>query len=756
MSKNGKKSSRILKRFLFSYSIIIILPLLVGIISYKESANIISKDTKNSNISMLHQSMEIMDRIIAETDRIAYQIAVNPQVIKFCYLSDFTDTSMYFKIWETLSYTRPYSTYGDAGSEYNIYFHKSDMVFNSNSAFHLSEYYKHFNYEDMDIDEFRQRFLNTYGKGSFIPAKTVNITEITTTGKKVSKYNVITYIKPMPTMTNSILNAMIFVQIKEDTILKFFSGLDVSDDGFIYILDENSNFITGIPNTVGENTLDDIDFKGSEGFVEKDINGKNMYITYTVSSYNNWKYVSAIPSNIVMAKVNSIRNLILEITIASIIVGIILLILLSYANSKPIIELKKTLLDFFDTEDDNKKDEFYFLKASISDLIRQSSVMKSDIQKQRSTLQKSVIERLLLGKNINLDILERAAQSGVELNAQAYTCVLISMNNVQIENNQLQELNIGQIIHTETGQKGYLIDIDQTTLCLLLCFNTQESQKCKQHTETVISWLHNQIQQSRNIIPTFAIGSTYYEFSNIYRSYNEAKQALVFISIRTPSTQLWYSSLEMDTKSSYYYPIEVEQRLIHLIKNGYKDDVSNLLSTVLQKNLESPVFLHKSQVLLRNEINGTIYKLNIDDAENIVTELDNCESLIEVFKYLGTIFNNLCDDVNEQKNNRNSELVEEIVSYLESNYSDSNMSLTQVALKFNFSEGYISQLFKEHTGEYFTVYLENIRLDHACELLGRNSYTINEIALNSGYNSPQSFRRAFKRVKGLNPTDYKA
>ena len=50
MSKNGKKSSRILKRFLFSYSIIIILPLLVGIISYKESANIISKDAKNSNI----------------------------------------------------------------------------------------------------------------------------------------------------------------------------------------------------------------------------------------------------------------------------------------------------------------------------------------------------------------------------------------------------------------------------------------------------------------------------------------------------------------------------------------------------------------------------------------------------------------------------------------------------------------------------------------------------------------------------------
>jgi sugar diacid utilization regulator len=253
-------------------------------------------------------------------------------------------------------------------------------------------------------------------------------------------------------------------------------------------------------------------------------------------------------------KVNSIRNFILGVTAASLILGIILLILLSYANSKPIIELMKTLLDFFKNEDDNKKDEFHFLKTSVSALIHQSSTMKSDIQKQRTTLQKSVIERLLLGKNINSGVLERALQSGIDLNAKAYLCVLVSMNNAYTGNDYLQEIDMEQIIHTQiTGPKGYLIDMDQTTLCLLLCFNTQEADKCKQHTETVISWLQNRILQSCNFTPTFAIGSIYHGLRDIYLSFNEAKQTLAFTPVPTPSTMIWYSNLEMNKRSSYFY-----------------------------------------------------------------------------------------------------------------------------------------------------------------------------------------------------------
>ncbi len=756
MEKKNKKHSKILKRFVLSYSVIIILPLLVGLISYKESARIISNDTQNTQIAILRQSMTILDRIATEIDRVTWQIAANPQVVKFGYTPDFSDNSeFYYRTWETLSYIEPYSAYENTGIKYNIYFHKTDTVLNQNGAYTLPEYYKYFGYTDMSIEDFRQQYLNKFNKGSFVPSQTVKWTEITQTSNRISQYSVITYFKSMPLMNSGILNAMIFASIRETEVQKLLNGLDISEDGCVYILDENSNVITGIPDHTGKISPYDIEFKDQEGFIEKNINGNTMYITYTVSSCNGWKYISAVPANIVMAKVNSIRNFILGVTIISLSIGIVLLILLSYANSRPIIELKRTLLDFFESEANNKKDEFDFLKSSISDLIRQSSVMKSDMQNQRLTLQKSVIEHLLVNRNISPNIMKWASQAGVDLNAQAYACVLIKMSNEQLASNPLQEYNMGQIIHTETGHRGYLIDINSTTFCLLLCFSTREEKECRQHTESVLSWLGDQIYRSTNITPTFTIGSTYNELGGIYHSYNEAKQACDFMPIREPSTILWYSDLEIDSKGSYYYPIEVEQRLIHLVKHGYKTEVSNLLSTILQMNLENTAFLHKTQLLLCNELYGTIHKLNMDNKEDVIAKLDNCKSLNEIFKYLQSVLNAYCDTLNEQKNNRSLKLVEEIITYLHANYSDSNLCLSQVASKFDLSEGYISQLFKEHTGEYFAAYLENIRLNHACKLLSENSCTINEVAFNLGYNSPQSFRRAFKRVKGFNPSDLK-
>ena len=54
----------------------------------------------------------------------------------------------------------------------------------------------------------------------------------------------------------------------------------------------------------------------------------------------------------------------------------------------------------------------------------------------------------------------------------------------------------------------------------------------------------------------------------------------------------------------------------------------------------------------------------------------------------------------------------------------------------------------------FADYVEQIRMNRACELLKEKKHNIEEIASLVGYNSVQSFRRAFKRVYGINPREY--
>ena len=53
----------------------------------------------------------------------------------------------------------------------------------------------------------------------------------------------------------------------------------------------------------------------------------------------------------------------------------------------------------------------------------------------------------------------------------------------------------------------------------------------------------------------------------------------------------------------------------------------------------------------------------------------------------------------------------------------------------------------------FSEYLENLRIEKACELL-RSQPLVKDVSARVGYNSDYSFRRAFKRVLGVTPSAY--
>ena len=72
---------------------------------------------------------------------------------------------------------------------------------------------------------------------------------------------------------------------------------------------------------------------------------------------------------------------------------------------------------------------------------------------------------------------------------------------------------------------------------------------------------------------------------------------------------------------------------------------------------------------------------------------------------------------------------------------------------YQLSEGYLSGVFKEQAGVNFGDFLEQVRINKACELLLDKSLTVNQVSEMVGYNSVQSFRRAFKRVRGMSPKE---
>lgn len=79
------------------------------------------------------------------------------------------------------------------------------------------------------------------------------------------------------------------------------------------------------------------------------------------------------------------------------------------------------------------------------------------------------------------------------------------------------------------------------------------------------------------------------------------------------------------------------------------------------------------------------------------------------------------------------------------------ISIAQVADDAQISERYLRKIFAEHLNLAPIEYLNQIRINHAIELLRISELSIKEICYESGFQSPQYFSRIFKKQVGVNP-----
>lgn len=87
-------------------------------------------------------------------------------------------------------------------------------------------------------------------------------------------------------------------------------------------------------------------------------------------------------------------------------------------------------------------------------------------------------------------------------------------------------------------------------------------------------------------------------------------------------------------------------------------------------------------------------------------------------------------------------------------YYDSNLELDDYAKMCNMSKYHFLRVFEQITGHTPLAYRNNIRLEHAAELLREEQLSIEEIQTMTGYSSASYFSSAFKQKFGVSPKKY--
>ncbi len=94
------------------------------------------------------------------------------------------------------------------------------------------------------------------------------------------------------------------------------------------------------------------------------------------------------------------------------------------------------------------------------------------------------------------------------------------------------------------------------------------------------------------------------------------------------------------------------------------------------------------------------------------------------------------------------------IDYIESNLGF-NISLAQVAKEAGLSQWHFQRIFKALTNETLKTYIRSRRLANSLDKLLNTKYRIIDIAVSAGYESQESFTRAFKMSFNLTPNEYR-
>lgn len=94
-----------------------------------------------------------------------------------------------------------------------------------------------------------------------------------------------------------------------------------------------------------------------------------------------------------------------------------------------------------------------------------------------------------------------------------------------------------------------------------------------------------------------------------------------------------------------------------------------------------------------------------------------------------------------------------ILSYINDHYRD--VSLEELAAHFNYSVPHCSKLIRDETGIGFVAFVRRIKMNHAVSLLIHTKTSIADISDMIGYENPESFIRAFRKVYQISPAAYR-
>lgn len=103
---------------------------------------------------------------------------------------------------------------------------------------------------------------------------------------------------------------------------------------------------------------------------------------------------------------------------------------------------------------------------------------------------------------------------------------------------------------------------------------------------------------------------------------------------------------------------------------------------------------------------------------------------------------------------KNQVMMEAVQEYIEQHYME-DISLQDAAELLHYSDAYFCRFFKQNFHKNFILYLSELRVEKAKELLADVTVNVKDVGQRVGFRDSSYFAKVFKRLTGVTPSEYR-
>lgn len=763
MGRKGRKYRKVYHKMFISYITIFLLPVLAALLFYLYTYTTTKQQTDETNLKTVQTIKQGCDAEIGAYIIRATQIAFNKELQMLSVSEgEFEDSDFYnlYNLYEELNNIKvTCNSYNYYCQDIFVYFQKNQRVVSTMGNMKFSMYYDMYNRTQTMNEAQMQEYLSRAHYFDVIrlePEKESGNSLLLVT---------LTNMKASLGLESSVVGILLNVKALNDNIesLKW-------DGGDVLVLDSSNQIL----NRKAEDT-EYFTLQYEECIPEKDLSvqmGGEKYIVRTEESdVLDWKYVSLIPESVVSKPVKRIRNIFLLENLFCLIVGFVISWQMTKINYNPL----ENLLDMLHrhntkNEEDFGDNEYLYLQKKTKALLEEHADFSHMVINNQKIIHQYYLTRLLEAFYDECDGIEEKDAKIAKLKDGMNMVLLIQADAQKKEEvgtqtddkkDSLKKFIIENVLMEEIDGRFYTEIVDVGEMLVVIVHFQDEKAEKEQFMEALDNMQHF-IQKNFSFRVIALAGTCHAGLEGIHLSYIEAREMEIFIQ-QLDSDYMSYEEIRDNSYSNYYYPAEIEAKIVSAMLSGNVPVAVSYIRSVIETNTHRNKMSPFRKCCLFYDILGTILKGaaelgvgNMDEYENL-HQISSKISYVEMVEEFEKLIQSICE-----KNTENTEaggvdsgtqLSTRVVEYIRENYQNPDLNISQTGLYFHMTPAYLSTLFKKQTGESLLKFISQVRVEAAKSLLEEGK-SVSEVAEMVGFRDVSTFIRVFKKQTGLTPGQF--